>query len=123
MSKLKPGDRWMMKMWRSAVLTIWGERCVKCGDMSVECHHIVRRSKGVLRYDPHNGIPLCKRHHDWADTLEGRQWVHDRAPMEYLIERDVLLNDYLQKCGMSRQEFHTAQAETLKRIIANGSTA
>ena len=78
----------LMKWWRKAVLAVWGDRCVWCGRKPVECHHIVRRGKAVLRYDWRNGIPLCATCHAEADTASGRRRVYgDSARFSWGSER------------------------------------
>lgn len=47
-----------------------------CGyhDKHIDVHHIAKRSQRPdLRFDPKNGLCLCRSHHDWTDHN------HDKA--------------------------------------------
>jgi hypothetical protein len=83
----------------------------------IEAHHVVRRAKGVLRHDLRNGIALCNRHHQWADSGAGSAWVAEHVDMDYLTINDVLLPEYLRSKGLSLAEFRRQRAEELKAII------
>lgn len=113
-------DGYLKELWRKAVKAEYGERCVKCGAMPVECHHIVRRAKSMLSNDWRNGIPLCHEHHRWAHTLEGRLWVYDKIGeerLDYLTERDCDMKTYLVQHGMTRADFGKWTAKELKEKI------
>ena len=107
-------DSYLMQMWRRAVKAQRGECCARCGRPDVECHHVIRRGKGVLRHDWRNGLPLCTGCHAWADTYDGRQWVESQVDMEYLRAHDVVMTDYLIDCGLSRREFDLYMMRDLK---------
>ncbi len=38
------------------------------GDVRIDSHHIAKRSqRRDLKYEPSNGIALCRTHHNWTD--------------------------------------------------------
>ena len=108
-------DSYMQNLWRKAVQAHWNYRCARCGAAEGQCHHIVPRRKAILRNDWRNGILLCVECHRWAHTLAGRRWVESVVDIDYLTERDVILTDWLQDNGMSRNEFDRAVVAELKR--------
>ena len=70
--------------WREGVLDRAGNRCqwvdreteLRCeirGKESLDAHHICKRSQRPdLKLSPENGAALCRLHHDYTDTVEGR---------------------------------------------------
>jgi len=63
------------RMWRDLVINACGGQCVICGRDSSICHHVKRWSKYPdLRYEPSNGVVLCKRHHALVDLLFLNRW-------------------------------------------------
>jgi hypothetical protein len=110
----------LMRWWRRAVLAVWGDRCAWCGRQPVECHHIVRRAKAILRYDWRNGIPLCATCHAEADTASGRRRVYSMMDMEYLESMEMwLIKDYLKSRGISREQWLSEELEELKAVVAS----
>lgn len=110
-----------MTLWRYAVLAEHDCRCFICGHPYIdelECHHVVKRSHRVLRWDWRNGVPLCAEHHRWAHTGQGRRDIEDRlGPVrrDYLYRRErVTIKDFLQLENISRNEFEQRIAEDLK---------
>lgn len=102
------------KLWRKAIYKKYGNRCLKCGAVGVEAHHIVRRNKKVLRWDLRNGIALCLDHHRWADTLEGRQWTYSCVDIEYLQAQE---RKTLKDLPISADDFRVEAAKTLKEYL------
>jgi len=117
LSKRGYSDKYMQNLWRQAVRTRWGHRCAQCGRPNIECHHVVKRKRGTLRHDAHNGIALCPVCHKWADTAEGREWVESVMDMDHLREWDRNIKEVLMELGLSRREYDQQQAEKLKNMI------
>jgi hypothetical protein len=113
-------DSYLQQLWRQAVKSHWGDRCAKCGSSDVQCHHIVKRRRAMLRNDWHNGIPLCHACHNWIETMAGRLWLADKLEpwhKEYLMLMDKDIKQHLTEAGMTRAEFDKLTAEELKRKI------
>ena len=114
-------DSYLQQLWRKAVKLRWGNRCAmrhqgECsGDL--ECHHIARRGKSVLRNDYRNGVVLCEKHHRWMDSTEGKDRLRYIVDMDYVIENDVLLPEKLKELGMNRREFDKYQHDDLIDFI------
>jgi hypothetical protein len=55
-----------------------------CGGRLESHHHYRKGPHPRLELDPDNGIALCKTHHDWTDTPEGRLfmplWLESKDP-------------------------------------------
>jgi len=110
-------DGHLDRLFRLTVRVVWNFRCAHededC-DGPLEAHHFQHRSKGVLRWAWKNGILLCKKHHAWADSIAGREWVTYHLDVDYLRREDILLPDYLIKHGLSNDEFRLMRAKELK---------
>ena len=121
-----PGDSTLQALWRKVVRSEWGNRCAfydarfQC-DGPLECHHIVKRSRPHLKHVPTNGILLCKRHHNEADSMTGRVRVvcaigQDKADWLADMERK-LFKDYLIEVGKSRAEYLCDQKAYLEKLV------
>lgn len=61
----------LMAAWSREVLERGGGRCqwpagCRTDDDRIDLHHIAERSlRPDLKYDPANGIALCRTHHNW----------------------------------------------------------
>ena len=70
--RAKPDPK--MAVWGRQVLGRAGNHCqwpagCKTGDARIDPHHVAKRSQRPdLKYDPANGIALCRTHHDWTDS-------------------------------------------------------
>ena len=111
-------DATLCSLARRVALRRYGYRCIVCGqEGDLEGHHVIHRGVRVLRYDPDNIVPVCKyqvapdvRHgescHQWADTLEGREYVRSFLGEDVwakLCEKEhVLLRDELAADGLTR---------------------
>ncbi len=105
----------LLTLWREKVKRIRGNRCARCGNTPVECHHAVHRSRKVLAWDYRNGIPLCAECHLWAHTLEGSEWVLDQLDREYLTAMDRFdLSQWCAQNGITKDEFRQQKKAELK---------
>jgi hypothetical protein len=109
-------DSTLDRYWSKAVKKMWNYRCAVCGSTSIQAHHVVRRSKRVLRWDFRNGIALCPECHAWAHTTAGRMRVEMLMPMAYLAELDVPLVDYCHEHELTRDEFRQEKLKELKEL-------
>src|SRR6056297_1701997 len=109
-------DSYLQQLWRKAVYAQYNHRCAVCGDLTIEAHHIVKRRKAVLKHDWRNGIALCHKHHEWIETLAGKEWLSgflSEEQKQYLFAHEVNLKDYLFEKGLTREEFSKRQAQEL----------
>lgn len=118
-------DRYLLKLWRDAVLARYYHRCAFCevfGDEKLDCHHIVKRRHVLTRYEVINGIPLCHACHAVAHTLTGAvkiQRLIGAKKYEWLMDMELeTIKDYLARRGISRVEWMKSQAEKLKAEAA-----
>ena len=114
-------DRYMLKLFREAVIAWHGERCVFCGRSPVQIHHIIKRKHWLLRYDLKNGLPLCIPCHNQAETLYFRKKIIDFIGPDWISYLDRMelqfKKQYLQDNNMSENEFLKMRANELKEII------
>jgi len=69
------------KAWANAVKTRDGWKCVICAETNrPNAHHIIARENHSAKYDIHNGISLCPKHHFFC-----RQLSAHNNPMGFLI--------------------------------------
>lgn len=125
--KSKP-EPYESQLWRKAVKAFHGDRCVFIGDDEIECdniiecHHIIPRRDGLLKYDYKNGIPLCKGHHSIAQTIQGREMIRNfigEDQWQYLKKMELYpKKQYLQDNRLSEKEFLLKKREELKSIIS-----
>lgn len=115
-------DRYLMMLWRRAVLAEWNYQCGFCGakNIDLECHHIVKRRRKLTRWDWRNGIPLCTDHHKVGHTKDGELKIMiaiGDARYKTLCEMEkVVFKDYLLKNGMTENEFRINTMKTLKEV-------
>ncbi len=126
MKRKAPSDSTLQHYWRLAVKKEWGAGCVfhdsECwGD--VQCHHIIKRDRIMLKHLPENGIPVCEYHHEYfVPTMAGREAIRKligefRSEMlDGLTMRTS--KDYLVAMGMTREEFLTETLASLKKRLA-----
>jgi len=122
--KKKPlSDRYLMILWRKAILLANGNRCFFCGNTNVnelECHHLVHRSAYILRWDWRNGIPVCVgKCHRLAHRLEGAMMIANAHKFIYYLRKNenVTLMEYCLKNGITKEEFRRQAAKELKEKI------
>ena len=130
MPKKAPADSTMCGWWRKAIRAIYGHQCAlsHLGDClgQLEAHHIVKRRYGLLKHNFKCGVLLCKQHHNYAETLEGRDAVESlpTVDMDYLKTQDSHdFKQYLQDNHLSRAEFLCNQLDELKEICDNPKVA
>ena len=67
--------------WRDYVRERDDWRCRRCGRKkerwSLEAHHVAKRRLMPTRWEPFNGLSLCKRCHTWVEEhpSEARDWA------------------------------------------------
>ena len=117
-------DKYILKLWRNAVLKDWNGRCFICGNDQIdqlECHHIVKRRNKILRYDYWCGVPVCKMGcHNQIDSIAGRKLLTEHIPtkMDYLAGYEKMtFKDYLSAYKITENEFLTEKVNNLKEII------
>ena len=136
--KKKPlSDKYLMSLWRKAVLLANGNRCFFCSNPNVdelECHHIVHKSTYILRWDWRNGISACNcinqynrnkyglfigTCHQYAVTQSGRIQIFMRHEyIDYITRWEkTTLKAHLAETGMTKEEFRRQVAEELKSKI------
>jgi Ni,Fe-hydrogenase I cytochrome b subunit len=116
-------DRYLLMLWRKAVLITRDHRCYICDQVTdLECHHFIKRKIRVLRYDWRNGFPLCLACHQLAHISVGYNIIANkmgRINYEYLIEMErYTLKQYLFEKCISRAEWEAGIVKELKSIIA-----
>lgn len=117
-------DRYLMSLWRQAVLKKNNGKCIFCNEgnpANLECHHFIKRRIKVLRWDWKNGFPVCRNHHHIVHTKAGeRELIKAMGPerYDYLCAWElVLYNAYLIENGMNDNEFRLEVKKELKNII------
>lgn len=86
----------------------------------LQCHHIIRRSDMLLRWDPMNGILLTQEHHNAADTPEmrGKIFDHPAIDREYLVRMHCVdFKNYLVENGLAPVDFMLRKKQQLKDRI------
>lgn len=128
---VKNTDRWLLALWRKAVLARWGNECIFCGNNNtdeLEAHHIIPKRHRITRYDVRNGVPVCKPSvrecHRRAKTLEGIMRIKDildeRGDGDWhwlrLMEH-VRYTDFLRREGYTDKQMRDIEKHALKRTI------
>jgi hypothetical protein len=85
------------KAWANAVKDRDGRKCVICGDTErLNAHHIIVRENHETKYDIHNGLSLCPKHHFFCRQISAHNnplgmfmWLEANRPdqMIYLKAR------------------------------------
>lgn len=115
-------DSRLLSLWRKAVLSYHGHKCFFCGtygDATLQCHHIVRRRRVILRFDYRNGIPLCAKCHQFAHTKEGEMEImRKHRHYDYCVVNERLTyKQYLVENGLTDAEFRQMKKEELLEVI------
>jgi len=56
-------------LWSKAVRSAFGWRCIVCGGPATDAHHLRgKKSHPALRWEPLNGVALCRRHHNQIEA-------------------------------------------------------
>ena len=113
------------EMWSYVVKARAFNTCQRCGQriddekhglntMANDPHHIFSRGKDSTKYDPDNGICLCRNCHNWAGdhpkecrawiiSIKGEEWYHKLKvkslkiyypPEQREAEKKALRNEY-----------------------------
>ena len=52
------------QLWKMVCRKYWGLTCDCCGEPAITFHHYVPKSRnGLLKFEPKNGIPICRNCH------------------------------------------------------------
>ena len=119
--KKSVSDGHLMKKWRLAVLSEFNYACPRCGNSNVnelECHHVVKRARKVLRWDYKNGIPGCKYDcHLFYHTKKGERFIENHVDYDYLLENEnKLYKTHLMENSLTDNEFRSLRLNELKEI-------
>ena len=87
----------------------------------MDCHHIIKRSRLLTRWDWQNGIALCAKCHERATNMDHRI-LHEialLAPHEHLdyFNSYPVSKDYFAETGLSKAEWYKMQLEENKRKV------
>jgi hypothetical protein len=135
MRKRGASDGYLLQLWRRAVMKRWGDRCIVCGAVTdLDCNHIIKRRVRLLRYDPDNGVPVCRMRqspyaigkscHQWAESLDGLEYIRGlvgRSVWHKLRGRENLSKkSYLTKQGQTDDDWRNeVKAGLLEELNEN----
>ena len=95
-NQLKKNEKQKDKEWREKIMHKFDYTCALCPETKrINAHHIVPRSFKELRWDEHNGIALCPKHHKFGKFSAHKNplWFFDclkklkiNIPTQYLLE-------------------------------------
>ena len=78
------------RLWSLAVREDWANRCAVCRSGDCEAHHLIPRQREATRYNMHNGIALCARHHQFDPDISPHQnaagfllWLETHYPASH----------------------------------------
>ena len=112
------------QLWRKAIRNKWDNKCALCGYPQGESHHVIKRRHVLLKWDLRNGMLLCARHHQEAETLQGKIKVlakMDKQELEEITELEkYTLKDWLTAHRMTSDEFRVFARDRLKAYLADG---
>jgi len=118
------------KLWSLVVRMQWGNRCALVGwsdhicQGPLEAHHLVHRRVVILKYDPKNGIALCKLAHDQSGYGAVRAAIERLMDTEYLYARErILFQDHLVQEGITRGVWRIQTGAYLRRLLDEGGRA
>lgn len=87
-SKRKLLEKQLDETWSKVVKYTALNQCEYCGSKNtVQAHHIIPRIHKGTRWDPHNGVSLCLKHHlYWAhkDVIAFYEWIASKRNLERL---------------------------------------
>ena len=108
------------KAWSLAVKTRDKFRCRVCLGEGTDAHHVIHRGQNYgMKWDIENGITLCRKCHDRADTLNGRNEIIKLVNSEYLEHNEAgfrLKHDFLKKKGLDEETFKAVRLKELKEV-------
>ena len=114
-------DKYLCALWSKAVRAEKGMQCYNsaCDQPAHSVHHVIKRRFMLLRYDVVNGVPLCKRCHDIADSDRAFAFgMLSEGDREYLcIVKPYDYKAYLLNNSQTEAEFMQSEAKTLREII------
>ena len=108
------------KAWSLAVKTRDKFRCRVCLREGTDAHHIIHRGQNYgMKWDIENGVCLCRKCHDRADTLNGRKEIMKLVDSDYLEHNEAdfrLKHDFLKQKGLDEIEFKSLRLKELKEV-------
>lgn len=126
------------RLWRLAVLKVFGGRCFFCGahfvKHDIECHHTVKRNNFLTRFDWRVAVPCCKWEHSmnehlkmschrYAETPWGRKLITEYQDkhgfVEYLTERNCSAKQWLVERGKTKNDHKQDMLAELKGILSD----
>jgi len=123
-------DRYLMVLWRNAVLIKWRGKCIFCGNDNtdqLECHHIKKRKHKLTRYMVDNGIPVCAVKygqmscHQRAETFEGQDKIRKAIGDKIWFKLDQLahrtIKDYCFEYAITESEYMKEMKTDLEKTI------
>jgi 5-methylcytosine-specific restriction endonuclease McrA len=109
------------KAWSLAVKTRDKFRCRVCLGEGTDAHHIIHRGQNYgMKWDIENGVCLCRKCHDRADTLNGRKEIMKLVNSEYLEHNEAdfrLKHDFLKQKGLDEEAFKKLRLKELKEVV------
>lgn len=86
--------------WSAAVKAKQDGFCALCLQAATDAHHVIgKKAHPCLRYDPDNGIALCRRHHEtvhaepkWFKERFARWYPHSWARLQEKARREARLS-------------------------------
>jgi hypothetical protein len=123
---------WLRMLWSKVVRMQWGDKCALAGvsiygephvcQGPIEAHHFIHKALSMLlRFDPRNGIALCKLAHDQSGYGAVRAAIERLMDTEYLYARErILFADHLVQQGTTRGVWRIQTGAYLRRLLEEG---
>jgi 5-methylcytosine-specific restriction endonuclease McrA len=85
MRTIKSVENSLDKLWAQAIKQRDGYKCQKCGGVGTDPHHIFSRINKATRWNPQNGITLCRECHTGSNGLQ-RSMTKPRRNIEVVLK-------------------------------------
>lgn len=96
------------KLWSEYVNVRFNGRCARCNAVASDPHHCVPRRVLATRWMPHNGVLLCRKCHDVAET-------HPSMFKAWLMGHKYLSERYVQALAASKAKLSALDIAELRR--------
>lgn len=112
----------MYRYWVAAVRAKYHNKCALCNNdegLALECHHVIKRSKVLTRWDHRNGILLCIKCHGLATDMDPLVLtaINAKVDLQYLAERSrITSKQYFADHSITRGEWYEKQLAENKAI-------